>query len=37
MCIINLAKKKGGRRDVIQCGVCYGSVEMRGGWGWKVG
>ncbi len=21
--------KGGGRRDVIQCGICYGSVEMK--------
>ncbi len=30
MYIISGAKWKGGCRDVIQCGICYGSVEMRG-------
>ncbi len=24
-------KGKGGRRDVIQYGICYGSVAMKGG------
>ncbi len=32
MYIINRAKGKGGgRRDVIQCGICYRSVAMKGG------
>ncbi len=32
MYTINRAKGKGGgRRDVIQCGICYGSVAMKGG------
>ncbi len=26
-------KGKGGRRDVIRCGICYGSVAMKGGGG----
>ncbi len=30
VCIINRAKGRGGRRDVIQCGICYGTVKMRG-------
>ncbi len=30
MCIISRAKGKAGRRDVIQCGICYGPVEMKG-------
>ncbi len=29
----------GGRRGVMQCGICYGSVAMEegGGGGWKFG
>ncbi len=26
-------KGKAGRRDAIQCGICYGSVAMKGGGG----
>ncbi len=29
--LIGLKDKGGGRRDVIQCGICYGSVAMKGG------
>ncbi len=28
---IGLETRGGGRRDVIQCGICYGSVAMKGG------
>ncbi len=33
--IINRAKGKGGggRSNVIQCGICYGSVAIKGGGG----
>ncbi len=30
-------KGKGGRTDVIQCGIYYGSVAMKERGGWKVG
>ncbi len=34
MYIINRVKGEGGgRRVVIQCGICYGSVAMKGGGG----
>ncbi len=33
MYIINRVKGEGGRRDVTQCGICYGSVAMKGGGG----
>ncbi len=36
--IISRAKGKGGgRRDVIQPGMCYGSMAMKGGGGLDVG
>ncbi len=33
MYIINRVKGGGGRRDVVQCGICYGPVAMNGGVG----
>ncbi len=36
-CISLIGLEGRGRRDVIQCGICYGSVAMRGGGAWKVG
>ncbi len=33
MYIINRVKGEGGRRDVMQCGICYGSVTKKGGGG----
>ncbi len=34
MCTIRGSKGKGGCGGVIQYGICYGSVEMRGVGGW---
>ncbi len=36
MYIINRAQGNGGRRYVIQCGICYGSVAMKGGGGGRL-
>ncbi len=35
-CTSLIGQKEGrGRRDLIKCRICYASVEMKGGGGWR--